>query len=76
MEVRYLAANGLFKYIKTGEMTIIYRTLLVDVTASGMGHPGCAVDKPGTENINHRLSLQCFGDLIDRDLEVAWEWGL
>lgn len=57
-------------------MTVIYGMLLVDVTADGMGHPRCAMDEPGIENINHILSLQYFGDSIDRDLEVAREWGL
>ena len=57
MQVRCLAANVLFKYIETGEMAIIYRTLLVDVTAGGLGHPSCAMDEPETENINQILSL-------------------
>lgn len=49
MQVRCLAANVLFKYTETGEMAIMYRTLLVDVTAGGMGRPRCVMDETERE---------------------------
>lgn len=57
-------------------MVIIYRTLLVDMTAGVLGHPSCAMDESETEDINQILSLQGFGNSIDRDLEVLREWEL
>lgn len=76
MQVMCLAANVPFKYIETGKMVITYRTLLVDMTAGVLGHPSCAMDEPETEGINQILSLQGFGDSIDRDLEVLHQWEL